>query len=932
MIASETAPSTIMDPIVDPHSSDESNHTAPPTGAKRKRRDTAGTIEDDKERHQCPHCERSFGRVEHMKRHAASHSTERPFKCQTCDKGFHRLDTMQRHELIHREQESAKPKGARACSECALAKVRCPGGQPCNRCETKALDCRYPDIKHKDGSPDMDGDRYTDVPPVRSQSISGVPYSPAVWTEDPTSPSQWLPPPPPPVDLTARPPEFEHTTPAPRHLSFSSNGHRPTGLTPLTGDPYSNLRQAGFVTATSDNASVNGGGTRNWLDTLLAPQSIDARDASTPDTGSHKTASMSETYLDGDGARLPKIGIHRRFNLRPSLPLPTPGIPVPTGPPTYGFPTRFTQPELDMKTTSERRIIDEVVYNEIRRNFESVCGPNSSYSPVFESPDYPSWDHMQMFIQIYLDEFQTLVPMLHLPTLNLYSAHWLLSLALAAMGCHFADYPEAEYCALGLNEHLRRAINDVLEVSEREIDPVLLAQVKLLNCIGMIYSGDERMERFGWRHHHDLVRFCHTHWVNEDEVGLPADAAMMSEVEVQWRHWKDVESRRRTGYGIWMLDCMWSYGFGEKTLLTLEDAKVPVPSQEVLWEAESALQWQHVKSYSVPMPSLVAATHSVYIEKRVEPTMGEFSRILLIHALYSSSWSVQTHLKNPLTHWTPKASKTELSSLSYFREPIWLPSEPSYFRWRNATCDCLDILHWRANSVTGAASGIEHPTLLHLHLARIILLTPFREICDLAFGLTKIHMHATTNIPSDPATLSRNRDVVRRWAEHDQAKARLAMYHAGVLFWHVRLYSAKGFYEPSAVLLAALALWAFGTYTTKHPHPNSSSPMDGATTPYDPPGPIPFVNSADDEASFPTSINIDRPADDEIVQMYIRRGDRMQALIVGVGDIRSSSGPGRVLGEGAKLVSSLANWGHSRRVMRILGTLQRVVRETPGVL
>lgn len=133
-------------------------------------------------------------------------------------------------------------------------------------------------------------------------------------------------------------------------------------------------------------------------------------------------------------------------------------------------------------------------------------------------------------------------------------------------------------------------------------------------------------------------------------------------------------------------------------------------------------------------------------------------------------------------------------------------------------------------------------------------------------------------------------------------------------------------------MLAALVLWAFGTFTTKHPGPNTSSPMDGTTTPYDPPGPIPYLNSADDEASFPTSINIDRPADDEIVQMYIRRGDRMQALIVGVGDIRSNMGPARVLGEGAKLVSSLANWGSSRRVMRVLVTLARVVRENPAML
>ncbi|GAM89002.1 hypothetical protein ANO11243_070360 [Dothideomycetidae sp. 11243] len=909
-------------------SSDDSSHThSSAAGTKRKRTRTSSILEghgqlhnrdndgdgdgdgSDKERHQCPHCERSFGRVEHMKRHAASHSNERPFRCPTCDKGFHRLDTMQRHELIHKEHsDTMKPKGARACTECALAKVRCPGGLPCPRCESKATRCRYPDNRQRQGEPSSPPESAMNhtprqgsydaiiAPAAAPHAMAPVSYSPAVWTDTvATPPQQWLPPPAPPVDLQAVRADFlDQQTPA-RHFSFASNGSRPIGLGSLTGsDPYSNLRQAGFVTAAADTISLNGSSTRNWLDTLLAPQAMEVRDASTPDTGSHKTTGVSETYLDGDGARLPKIGIRRRYNLRPSLSIPRPGAIISTDPslPSYGFPQRFCQPNIDERPP-ERRLITEPIFNDIRRNFELTCGPRSFYSPCFESPDYPTWDQMHMFVQIYLDEFQPLFPMLHLPTLSLHSSHWLLSLALASMGCHFADMPEAEFCALALNEHLRRAIGDVvshiwprpnylidvyqLETTENRIDPVLLAQVKLLNSIGMIYCGDERMERFGWRQHSDVVKFCKTHWINEDEVRSSADANHYSEVEVDWLHWRDVEARRRTGYAIWLLDCMWSYGYQERTLLFLEDAKVPVPCQEVLWEAESALQWQHVKSYSVH------------------------------------------HLSNPMSHWTPRAAKQDLSSIHAFREPVFLPAEPSYFRWRNATCDCLDILHWRANSVTGASSGVEHPTLLHLHLARIILLTPFREICNLAFGLTGINMNVTLNQQAASPDMAANRAVIRRWAEQDQPKARLAMYHAGVLFWHVRLYSAKGAYEPTAVLLAALALWAFGTYAPKHP----SSPLTAAALP----SPADMLED-DAAASFPTSINIDRPADDEIVQMYIRRGDRMQALIVGVGDIRSPLGPQRVLLEGAKLVSSLANWGSSRRVMAVLVTLARVVRDT----
>ena len=48
-----------------------------------------------------------------------------------------------------------------------------------------------------------------------------------------------------------------------------------------------------------------------------------------------------------------------------------------------------------------------------------------------------------------------------------------------------------------------------------------------------------------------------------------------------------------------MLDNIWYYELGQRNLLSLDDCKPPLPCQEVLWEAETALQWQHIRGYSV---------------------------------------------------------------------------------------------------------------------------------------------------------------------------------------------------------------------------------------------------------------------------------------------------------------------------------------------
>jgi len=220
-------------------------------------------------------------------------------------------------------------------------------------------------------------------------------------------------------------------------------------------------------------------------------------------------------------------------------------------PTTYCFPPQFCHPDPE-NISRDRRIINDFIYNEMRRHFERICGPNSSFAPVYESPEFPSFDIMQSFICSYLDEFQSVVPMLHLPTLDLCSSHWLLALGLASMGCHFSDSPEAEPCALAFSEFLRRAIIDVQEMGEHAINEVSLAQVKLLSCTAMTYCADERMEKLGWRQHTDVVQYCRTLWITESTEDFSAPLQSGDTVELQWRRWRDVEARRRTGYGIWV--------------------------------------------------------------------------------------------------------------------------------------------------------------------------------------------------------------------------------------------------------------------------------------------------------------------------------------------------------------------------------------------
>lgn len=290
----------------------------------------------------------------------------------------------------------------------------------------------------------------------------------------------------------------------------------------------------------------------------------------------------------------------------------------------------------------------------------------------------------------------------------------------------------------------------------------------------------------------------------------------------------------------------------------------------------------------------------LYVEKRLQSSTGEFSRILCIHALFRRTWEVEAYFKQPLTLWSPAAEQQAIKSKE-MSSPVWLPEIQTYSRWRNSACDCLDVLHWHANSVIGAAGGMEHPTVLHLHLARVVLLTPFRHIVQLA------HLMTRQPEPESDEQITEARTHIRRWAVEDQYKARLAMIHAGVSFWHVRRYSVDGFYEPSAVFLATLAMWAYGTFA-----PHTSRPIEDSHSPQ---------SDEDAGSPFPTSMQLDRPADDELVQLFVKRGGSIRANVTGVGNLCSPKGPSRVLLEGRKLLMDLKCWGYSHWIVRTLTLL-----------
>jgi hypothetical protein len=359
----------------------------------------------------------------------------------------------------------------------------------------------------------------------------------------------------------------------------------------------------------------------------------------------------------------------------------------------------------------------------------------------------------------------------------------------------------------------------------------------------------------------------------------------------------------------------------------LDDIKSPLPCHDDIWDNPELILQGKLKFSEL---TLMRALELVYIEKRLPPDLGEFSNALLVNAIYRNTHSILLREQNPLNAWSPSAVVRRLNYEAPSSQPFCFPTSPTSIKWRNSACDCLDVLHWPANSRIAERSGSEEHIIMHLHLARLIILTPTEHIQKLASSIISSHQDFS---PSGSDTKSTTRHEILEWAVRDRYKARLSIIHCGALFWHIRRYSRNSILEPYAIYLATLVLWAFCT-SMQLPEVLDAIAQDCESDPE------------------PRFLHLDRPLDDELVQTFVRVGHKMSAYISNVGNILDEGGPTKILNEGIALlkedtcspgecdprlmkvgcpaIAADYTWGIAESYVRVLGDLVLATSNSDG--
>lgn len=186
-----------------------------------------------------------------------------------------------------------------------------------------------------------------------------------------------------------------------------------------------------------------------------------AEDTSPRSVSCEGSVRSGDYYVDGDGARRPKYSRKRRtwsnsvgnqLNLLLQL-----GNGAQELPPAF---SPIEDVEMDGLSDDVRsaKPIDPTTYEQMRRAFDQLCCTNSFLFTPFETDYFPSVETLDCFIRHYLDTFQPVYPIFHLPTFDPNKCHWILTMAISAVGCHVINSPETARCAGAFHEFIRRAI------------------------------------------------------------------------------------------------------------------------------------------------------------------------------------------------------------------------------------------------------------------------------------------------------------------------------------------------------------------------------------------------------------------------------------------------------------------------------------------
>ncbi|KAI1192605.1 fungal-specific transcription factor domain-containing protein [Nemania serpens] len=626
-------------------------------------------------------CNKRFTRAEHVQRHALNH-TAGQYTCLDCRAHFKRSDLLKRHMIRHRQKERApdgpgngvlntRKRSWKTLAGVVVEKRPYPPGESHHSSRQEGISTTRDKLSLETHSTSSDsatsttlGQRQSETDGNPMQNVSpefDVRYQEEndILASDPTLcdfPELLLY-------------DFEHSQ---YEQTFQPDTASSFNMPYTTGLDYNWLfndpSQASFQQ--QQLPEIGGGGTteRPFINTPIDYQDRSASGQQIQYAITPVSLDSMESWLD------PAIGnpdnIARENATTPdeiaqySLPSATPCGSTPESTPgkpgqegtrrqikpnlAIGTQIRIVPPDIErpLSLLCKRPDIPPIGSETRDRLLSVIEMANPSFTDQqFSVREHPllSARHLNSYLELYFTHFNTVYPLLHLPSFDTKSVESLLLLSVLLLGATYSG-KDSHQLAVCIHDVIRPSIFAHAGFSPRP-HLWILQTVLLVECFGKSRAGQQQ---------HDMSHLFHGLLINLirrsdcqsiQPHGPPDDEDDAERMQQFWRKWSEAEEKKRLSLLCFMWDTQHAVLFCQSLCMSSFELRITLPCSQEVWEAPDASSWAAAWRSSNSRDektSFLPALKSYLNRGLPRPAkLSALSRVLLLHGLMSISWDMQ---------------------------------------------------------------------------------------------------------------------------------------------------------------------------------------------------------------------------------------------------------------------------------------------------
>ena len=318
--------------------------------------------------------------------------------------------------------------------------------------------------------------------------------------------------------------------------------------------------------------------------------------------------------------------------------------------------------------------------------------------------------------------------------------------------------------------------------------------------------------------------------------------------------------------------------FDINSSMDMSELQRRLPAREDIWEAPTSKAWKplYIK-YQGQVPDLHAALRDLKDGRGVSQAVGDLARILIVQAVFATTWIVRRAFNNPLIQ--------QLSPLAEAPRRWHLQNQ-----WRSML-DTLAAHPLMADESSPMASTVRCQS----HHVTLLVYAPLTEL--LAFAGAEV-------------SSSGKKEVIHQkllaWIQDDNGRvARRAVLSASFIFNFIHTNSRSAFFEPFALLISTLTIWVY----------IQLKPMLDANMQAQ------LRRASISERDKQKTVRLDMPKDEQVVQTWVDDGADLRGIISDVGNIASLGAGQRLLQVACRKLMGMEAWPLSQGFARVLSIL-----------